>query len=376
MFPLASFLLSLVGLLVASYTDLRDRTIPNTIPLFLALAGMGLAAYESWSMQSFLPLVWGGGVMLSTYIVAYLFWKAGAWAGGDVKLFTGLAALNPFNPFWIASAFPFSFFLVGREWIVPSFLPVFMLNLFMVSVLMLIPYTALLSIQALSHVPLRKEFVHITGVSLFSAIEYGLLLVLFSFVFNYFSLPIWGSVIPLLFVSFFPGWIRIILSLVSLFFVFLQAISLSSALLVLVLLMPVNLLRNWYGFAQRHVLTKTKRISDLVDGDIAGERIVKRGEKVVREPPLSFKTIIKAGMQRNRTMILSLFHPSGEILADPRRAAGVYPHDIVRLKAEVKAGRLSDEIKVKASSPFAPAVLLAYVFLNAVGDGPLAWVGG
>ncbi len=30
------------------------------------------------------------------FVLGYIFWKMGAWAGGDVKLFTGLAALIPF----------------------------------------------------------------------------------------------------------------------------------------------------------------------------------------------------------------------------------------------------------------------------------------
>jgi preflagellin peptidase FlaK len=163
---------------------------------------------------------------------------------------------------------------------------------------------------------------------------------------------------------------------VGVYFLFSGAFYISDFFPLLGVLILVNILRSWYGFAQKHVLTSTKKISQLEDGDIVGERIVKVGDKTIREPLVSFGTIIKAGFQRDIGMIFRFLNPTGEILADPRRAAGVYPEDIAKLQAEVSAGRLTDSIRVKASSPFAPAVLLAYVFLNIFGDLFLAWVGG
>ncbi|MEK6821459.1 MAG: A24 family peptidase, partial [archaeon] len=109
MLPLASFFLSFLGLLLASYTDFRSRIVPDWIPLALGVSGLALAAYESFLSSSFIPLLWTGGVMGATYVVAYVFWRLGAWAGGDVKLFTGLAALNPFNPFIVGSFLDLSF---------------------------------------------------------------------------------------------------------------------------------------------------------------------------------------------------------------------------------------------------------------------------
>ena len=150
----------------------------------------------------------------------------------------------------------------------------------------------------------------------------------------------------------------------------------SGWVLLLGAFLVINVLRAWYAFAQRHVLTYTKKISALEDGDIVGELIVQRGDSIARESSWSFQTIIKAGLQRDVSGLLNMMRPSGTILADPRKAAGVYPEDIVVLQRLVKEGKLSDEIKVKASSPFVPAVLLAYVFLNTMGDGPLAGVWG
>lgn len=374
MFPLA-FSLSLIGLIIASYTDLKSRIIPNWIPYSMVVAGVLIAGYSSYQTNSIEPLFWSIAIMAVTYAGAYLFWKLGAWAGGDVKLFTGLAALNPFNLNAIGSLLGLSFFAWGKEWIAVSSLPVFMLNLFMFSVVMLIPYTALLSLRSLTHASRRKEFFTLSFHSILSGVEYALLIALFTVIFNAMQWPLILILVPLIPISFLPKWVGYVGSLVGLYLVYVGSFGLSELIPLVLVLILVNILRAWYGFAQKHVLTRTKRISDLQDGDIVGERIVKVGDKVVREPSVSFQMIIKAGFRRDIGMIMRFLNPTGEILADPRRAAGVYPEDIERLQKEVKAGRLTDEIKVKASSPFAPAVLLAYVFLNLIGDNFLAWIG-
>ncbi|MEK6971003.1 MAG: A24 family peptidase [archaeon] len=375
MFPLA-FSLSLIGLVIASYTDLKSRIIPDWVPYSLGISGILLAGYSSYLSGSFLPLFWSVSLLLLTYGGAYVFWRMGAWAGGDVKLFTGLPALNPFNLHALGSLLGLSFFAGGKEWIVVSSLPVFMLNLFLFSVVMLIPYTALLSLKALARPSNRREFLSLSLKSVQDALKYSLLIVFFSAVLEGLGLPLFLLLIPLLLVSFFPSWVGYGGVLAGIVVLFLAPAGLSGFFPLLVVMILVTILRSWYGFAQKHVLTKVKRISALEDGDIVGERIVMVDGSIVREPPVSFHTIIKAGFQRDIRMIFRFLHPVGEVLADPRRAAGVYPDDIARLQAEVKAGRLSDEIRVKASSPFAPAVLLSYVFLNLVGDLFLGWVGG
>jgi len=127
----------------------------------------------------------------------------------------------------------------------------------------------------------------------------------------------------------------------------------------------------WFCPASRSY--HSKKISDLQDGDIPGEWIGVEHGKLTRRLPVSFQTIIKAGVERDLETIMRFLKPQGEAWADPRQAAGVYPDDIARLQAAVKKGELENTILVKASAPFAPAVLIAYVVLSLFGDGPLAW---
>lgn len=373
MFPLVSFILSLVGLSIASYTDLKERIIPDWVSYGMIVVGVALAAYESFTTQSFLPLFWSSVTTAAVFILAYIFWRAGAWAGGDVKLFTGLAALNPFNPFVLASFAQVSFFFGGRELIVASALPFFMLNLFMLSVICLLPYSAFLGFTVLHHHSLRKEFFKITTDAMSRAFEWGLVIVLLTHLLTQFSISPLFIAPALLIVGFIPDVIRKGLAALCAIGLLSSVILWNTLIPVVGVLLLINLLMAWYGFAQRRVLTTTKKISELNDGDIPGEWIGMQHGKLVRQSPASFKTIIKAGVERDLGAIMRIIKSSGDAWADPRQAAGVYPDQIAKLQSAVKKGLLEDTIKVKASAPFAPAVLLAYVILNALGDGPLAW---
>ncbi len=373
MFPLASFLFSFVGLVLATYTDFRDRTIPNWISVGLGVMGLGLAAFEYVQTQNLSNLVLVVGVTLVTYIVAYLFWRLGAWSGGDVKLFAGLGALNPVNPFVLGSFFSVSWIWGNQELFRPSMLPFFMLNLFILSVIMLLPYTAFLSVSVLRNNERRNEFFSITKKSVVESFAYGLLVLLFTRLVEGVGLPIWMIVLLMVVSAFLPRMARIFLVLLTVLLGFFSIVSFSSFPFLFATFLIIGLIFSWYKFAQRHVLTRIKKISDLQEGDIVGEIFRVRGDKIVREEPVSFKNIIKAGLQRDVPGLMSVFHAQNDIVASPRQAAGLYSEQVARLQGEVKKGSLEDRVVVKASSPFAPAVLLAYGVLNLVGDIPLVW---
>lgn len=373
MFPILSFFLSLIGLSISTYTDLKSRIIPDWIPYGMVVLGLSLSAYESFHTQSLTPFLWSAGVTIATFTLAYIFWRLGAWAGGDVKLFTGLAALNPFNPFWVGSFFSLSFVWSGSELLVASSLPLFMLNLFILSIFCIIPYSALLSLYALQKSSLRKEWAHLTWHSILDAFLVACMVVLAYDLLALFSLPSWIIIPVLLVSSFFPSVVKKILAIVFVGLVLANVIPATNGWSVFAVLLVVSVLRSWYGFAHVHVLTYSKKISQLEEGDIPGEWIGLMNGKVLREKPVSFQTIIKALFERDLVLLMKIIRPSGEAWANPQQAAGVYPEQIVLLKKAVREGKLDDRISLKASAPFAPAVLLAYILLNVVGDGPLAW---
>ena len=98
MFVYIAIIVSIIGLLIATYTDLKERIVPNKLNYSLAILGLiifGIYSITfnepSFFLFSFIGMCWG-------FFFGWILWKIGIFAGGDVKLFMGLGALNPLTP--------------------------------------------------------------------------------------------------------------------------------------------------------------------------------------------------------------------------------------------------------------------------------------
>jgi len=121
-------LVAVAAFLIASYTDLKTREVPETLTIGLIAIGLSAHAIESILASNYSILISCVYMTLLAFAFSYFLYKIGAWAGGDVKLFTGLAAILPvygqldYFPFLVFAAsflavFPFlliyiSYFLV------------------------------------------------------------------------------------------------------------------------------------------------------------------------------------------------------------------------------------------------------------------------
>nr|AIF00785.1 hypothetical protein [uncultured marine group II/III euryarchaeote KM3_139_C07] len=92
MIPLIA-IICLLSLLIASYTDLKTREVPDWLNYSLIVVGLGINAIystissnPSFIIQSILGLIVG-------LIVAYSMFYLGQWGGGDSKMIIGLGAL-------------------------------------------------------------------------------------------------------------------------------------------------------------------------------------------------------------------------------------------------------------------------------------------
>jgi prepilin peptidase CpaA len=82
-------LLSIGVLRVAAWHDVVARTVPNLLPLVLAVAGLGLRAMDG-------TLLVGVAGAILVFAVAFFCWRRGWMGGGDVKLIGGAAlAVSP-----------------------------------------------------------------------------------------------------------------------------------------------------------------------------------------------------------------------------------------------------------------------------------------
>ena len=98
MFVYIAIIVSIIGLLIATYTDLKERIVPNKLNYSLAILGLIIFGGHSvifnepsFFLFSFIGMCWG-------FFFGWILWKIGIFAGGDVKLFMGLGALNPLTP--------------------------------------------------------------------------------------------------------------------------------------------------------------------------------------------------------------------------------------------------------------------------------------
>lgn len=84
---------ALVGSSVAVYTDMRRRIIPNELNFSMIFFGIGY--YFLWGLIwfDFFVMIYGILGAAISFVIGYLLWRTGGWAGGDVKLFTALGAL-------------------------------------------------------------------------------------------------------------------------------------------------------------------------------------------------------------------------------------------------------------------------------------------
>ena len=121
--PLIAIIIAVLACFYGSYSDLKRGIIPNKLTFPLIGVGLVLDGIYAFAVGNILLLVVAAVITAVIFALGYLFWRMGAWAGGDVKLFTALAALIPFYPlflnytlfnvqFPIYAAYPFPFTLI------------------------------------------------------------------------------------------------------------------------------------------------------------------------------------------------------------------------------------------------------------------------
>lgn len=76
-------------LLVACYTDIKSRTIPNPLNIIIALVAPAVWLTMGWSLWP--DIAWQVGVAFALLIVFFGLFAIGQMGGGDVKMIAALA---------------------------------------------------------------------------------------------------------------------------------------------------------------------------------------------------------------------------------------------------------------------------------------------
>ncbi|MBE6508777.1 MAG: prepilin peptidase [Methanobrevibacter sp.] len=123
--------------LMASIYDIKKNIIPNRLNYSLLLFGLISNLILSLISNNIKFILASFISMLLTYCVTYMLWKLNMWGGGDVKLFTAIAAAIPLginidflNIFPKLSVYPFSFSVIVNSILVSfPFLVIFLAHL-------------------------------------------------------------------------------------------------------------------------------------------------------------------------------------------------------------------------------------------------------
>ncbi len=322
--------------ILASVYDLRERRIPNALNYGGLIAAIAFGAAAGAGLQ-FVLLVAG------SFVFAYLLYRIGAWAGGDAKFFTALAA----------------FLAVNRA---DVFLP---FELFLLSALFLVPVS--IALFASLVVGRWRELRDAVKSDLRPAFESALLAPAILSV-----LSLWPSPLAMFILLAVLSFIRIPLFLgvmafgVSAWFLGANAFAVTAFSFAAILV--IGLLKASFGLLQQHAFRSTVVVGRLAPGDVPAEFIVAVGDsaRVVAGPSLrNAISLVSSGHVADALLAL---RPPARFIAGPNRAAGFSSSQIAELKR-----RGVKQVVVRRTLPFAPILVAGFA---ASAAGVLPWLLG
>ena len=365
------FFISIAGLAYGTYTDFKERMISNWITYGMIVVGIAGYAVLAFLANDWMILGWTIAVTAITFAAAYGLYRMGVWAGGDVKLFAGLAALNPLNPAILSRLG-----IISLPAFAPINIPIFPLTLFIFSLFAMLPYGAILAgARLLKNKTEKKKFKQDFKKRIIEILELAALAVGFGSILPFFGITPWLT-LPLLFVSVFvPKKPRATLAgivLIAALGINAKAAAEEFAILFCFLLGTWFLLK-LYSLS-KILMRKPIKIEELEEGMISGQTIVQKGEKIEIVKEIGMKKLIKYFVSNKFGKAMEAMQPKGKEIISSKSAAGLEKKQIAKLKELAKKGKIPDKLLVKESAPFVPAVLIAYIALNIVGDVIWLWI--
>lgn len=367
--PLLTTIIAILACLYASYTDITRGIIPNrlTFPLIgLGIVLNGLYAFfigELWYLM--LGLIITGAI----FGLGYLFWKMGAWAGGDVKLFTALAALLPFYPalitypvlnytFPLVTAYPFPLTVIINS--ILSMLP------------FLLIYVLFVAMRAKPHLvgellsPLKEWQKNlVTTLLITAAVTISVLIVQ---LINYPNLILYLILIYLLsfLISKLPNYVEagvIAVAVIYSLYTFFQ-VTLIGIGTLFVTLIVIGIIRKLLTSVSREALQDDYPVEKLKEGMILAHKLYQKNDELQWDEKSFFSKIKETFAKKDLTLIN---RPPGKLVISSL-AAGLTEDDIKLLKKLRKEGKIKDEVRVKRGVPFAPSILIGLIISLFIGD--------
>ena len=361
-------IISILACFLASYTDIKSGIIPNKLTFSLIGLGIVLNGFNAFLIGNIWLIVYALIITAIIFALGYVLWKFGAWAGGDVKLFTALAALLPFYPAIV------NYNILGVPFPVIGVYP-FPLTLIINSILAIFPFILIFIFYiAFKKKPyLREELIApikeyrkniVLALVITSAVALTIIITPY--------LPFQMILITLilfylltLIISKLPNRMKaIIVSILVAFALYNNVLLTSSTIVVLfVTLTIVGVIRKVLTSVNKKALQDDVNIEDLKEGMISAYNIYDNGEIYVDNK--GFLDKIKESIKRENNTSFS--GHNGKLLIS-NMAAGLSKKDIEVLKKLYNEDKVSNEFKIKKGVPFAPSIFIGLLISIFIGD--------
>jgi preflagellin peptidase FlaK len=304
-----------------------------------------------------------------TIVFGYLLWKLGAWAGGDVKLFTALAALLPFYPaivnynilgitFPIISSYPFPFTLIINS--ILAILPFLLIFIFYI---VLREKKYLMDELFLPVKEYRKNIVLTLVIT--SAVTLTVIITPY--------LPFQMILISLILIylltfiiSKFPNRVKAVLVSVLIVFALYNNLTLtiSSVIVLFITLTVIGIIIKLLTSVNKKALQDDYKIEDLKEGMIPAYNIYEGNDEVYIDNKGIFDKI-KDSIKKGD--VAGLSEHKGKLLISTM-AAGLSKEDIDLINKLHDENKISDKFRIKKGVPFAPSILIGLLISLFIGD--------
>ena len=93
MLSIIIYTICIIGLVIASITDIKTREVPDWLNFSLIAAGLGINLIFTIIMRDLRYILDSAAGFLAFFIIAVIMFYTGQWGGGDSKILMGLGAL-------------------------------------------------------------------------------------------------------------------------------------------------------------------------------------------------------------------------------------------------------------------------------------------
>ena len=373
--PLICSFIAIIACLYASYTDLKSGIIQNKLTFSLIGLGIILNAVYAFMTNDIWFIIIGLIFTAAIFAVGYIFWKLGAWAGGDVKLFTALAALLPFSPsllnynllgvdFPIGSIYGFPFTLIINSLL--SILPFLLIYVLFIAVRRK-PY---LMDELLAPVKEYRKNIVLALVTT-SAVTLTYVITSYFNITSYFQYQVIIVSLILIYlltmiISKLPNMIKaVIVSVLTVFALYLHSeLTLIGIVAIFLSITAIGIIRKLLTSVNKKALQDDYELANLKEGMIPAYSIYERNDEVYVDDKGFFEKIKESFNKGDPTGITA---SKGKLLISSM-AAGLTDDNIALLKKLFEENKIDSKIKIKKGVPFAPSILIGLLISLFIGD--------